>query len=204
MKIIDKFKDIFGKIFNKKEEIKALPEARYEQKNYYTFHREDGTSFDIIPIVDKVGNQVYEQVLNHASNQIQYLPKYCISSNEVQEINGCNMTSILMDIDRDVLENPQYSNYIANVFLGAKKIPKIMEEYEKYAGGLEIRDTGEITEKLDQGIISGLKANRQQNFERYKQEQAKREAQLQMEMKDKAKTINVNIKTSHAEELSGR
>ena len=205
MKIIDKLKEMFSKIFNKEEQPKALPEANLTQNNIQTFYRDDGTTINISPILDKLGNQVYEQVLNHRTGQIQYMPKYNISSNELEGMIGCSMTSILMDVDSKLLQNPTYSHYISNVLLGTNRISKIINEYERYAGGIEMNESGDITGKyIDKGIIKGLTANRQENFAKYQEEQARRDAERQAEIIQQAQAHDVNIKTSHAEELSNR
>ena len=203
MKIIDKFKEMFSKIFNKEEQPKALPEANLTQNNIPTFYRDDGTTINISPILDKLGNQVYEQVLNHRTGEMQYMPKYSISSNELEGIIGCSMTNILMDVDSKLLQDPTYSHYISNVLLGSNRISKIINEYERYAGGLEMNDSGDIKgEYIDKGIIAGLSASRQENFARYQQEQARRDAEREAEIRQQAQAHGVNIKTSHAEELS--
>lgn len=205
MNIIDKLKDMFNKIFKKEEQAKALPEAYYPQNNFRTFYRNDGTSIDVMPVLDKLGNQAYEQVLNYNTGEIQYLPKYNISSKELENYIGCDMTSILMDVDKNILDNPQYSDYIANVFLGTDRMSKIINEYEKYAGGMEIDDTGAITSRyVDSGIISGLKENRQQNYIKYQQEQENRDADFRREKMEQAKNHAFEVKTSHAEDLSER
>lgn len=203
MKILDKFKEMFAKIFNREEQPKALPEAVSMNNNLKTFYREDGTTINISPILDKLGNQVYEQVLNHRTGQIQYMPKYNICSEEIRNLTGSDMTNILMDVDIKLLQDPTYSSYIANTLLGTNRISKIMNEYERYAGGIEINDVGEVRGKyIDNGIIAGLKANRQENFARYQEEQARREAEREAEIKEYAESQGVNIKTSHAEDLS--
>ena len=80
MKLIDKFKEMFSKIFNREEQPKALPEANYTRDNMITFYRNDGTTIGISPRLDKLGNQTYETVLNHRTGQLQYVPKYNICS----------------------------------------------------------------------------------------------------------------------------
>ena len=136
MKIIDKFKEIFSKIFNRDEQPKALPDANFTRNNMFTFYRNDGTSIEISPRLDELGNQTYETVLNYRTGQLQYLPKYNICSEEINNIRGYNVTSIVMDVDSRLLQDPVYSSYIVNSLLGADRIYKIFREYEGYAGGI--------------------------------------------------------------------
>ena len=202
MKIIDKFKEMFSKIFNRDEQPKALPEAistRYEMTTYY---RDDGTSIGISPMLDKLGNQAYETVLNYRTGQLQYLPKYNICSEEINNIRGCNLTSIVMDVDSRLLQDPTYSNYIVNSFLGTDRIYKIFNEYEGYAGGISINERGEIGRYIDQGIVQSLNAVRLQKNEIYEKEQEKRNEEWRLAVEEKAKNIPLHIKDSHAEELS--
>lgn len=87
MKITDKIKEIWNNIFHKNPEIKALPETTNTQL-INNFYREDGSSISITPILDKVGNQIFEQVLNHRTGELQNVAKYCVCSPELREMTG--------------------------------------------------------------------------------------------------------------------
>lgn len=202
MKITDKIKEIWNNIFHKNPEIKALPETTNTQL-INNFYREDGSSISITPILDKVGNQIFEQVLNHRTGELQNVAKYCVCSPELREMTGSDMQTILMDFDSNFLKNPNYQHYIINTLLAPERMSKIIGEYENYAGGITINESGNIEGKyIDKGIINGLTASRQENFARYQQEQAARKESDRESMQQQAANHSVHYKNSHAEDLS--
>ena len=202
MKITDKIKEIWNKIFHKNPEIKALPEVTNPQL-MNSFYRNDGSCISITPILDRVGNQVFEQVLNHRTGELQNIAKYCVCSPEIEQITGSDMKTILMDFDSSFLQNPDYQNYIVNNLLAPNRMSKIIGQYENYAGGIKIDESGTIQGKyVDKGIINGLTASRQENFARYQQEQARRDAEYRQSIAENAKNIPIHFKTDHAEDLS--
>ena len=202
MKILDKVKDVWKKIFNKKDEIKALPAATNIQ-NTHNFYREDGSNITISPVLDRTGNQLYEQVLNHRTGELQNIAKYSVYSPEMQQLTGSDIETILIDLDSKLLQDSNYSNYVVNTLLSPERISKIVNQYENYAGGISVNESGEITGKfVDNGIIKGLTASRQENFQRYQQEQAARDAAYRNEIRSNAANHSVEYKTNHAEDLS--
>ena len=202
MKIFDKVKDIWNKIFNKKDEIKALPESTNIQTTH-SFYREDGSNIMISPVLDRTGNQVYEQVLNHRTGELQNIAKYSVCSPEMQELTGSDIKTILIDLDSKLLQDSNYSNYVVNTLLSPDRLSKIVNQYENYAGGISVDESGEITGKfVDKGIIKGLTASRQENFQKYQQEQAARDAAYKDEIRANAANHSVEYKTNHAEDLS--
>ena len=202
MNILDKIKDFWNKIFHKTPEIKALPEGTTNQF-INNFYREDGSCISINPILDKAGNQIFEQVLNHRTGELQNIAKYCVGSPEIGQLTGSDIQTILMDFDSSFLQNPDYQNYIVNTLLAPERMSKIIGQYENYAGGLTLDESGNIVEKyVDTGIITGLTASRQENFARYQQEQANRDEAYIQAIKEKAENTPINYKTSHAKDLS--
>ena len=202
MKITDKIKELWNKFFHKNPEIKALPETTSPQP-INSFYRNDGSSISITPVLDRVGNQVFEQVLNHRTGELQNIAKYCVCSPEIEQITGSDMKTILIDLDSSFLGNPNYQDYILNTLLSPDRIPKIIGQYENYAGGINLDESGNISGRfIDKGIINGLTASRQENFARYQQEQANRDAAYRQSIEENAKNTPINYKTSHAEDLS--
>ena len=112
--------DNIKKIFMRKE-TKALPEAQSRPYNQgITLRREDGSFIMITPNLDRVGNQIYEQVFNHNTGERQCLPKFTIADNalaEAQTNRGATITSICMDVRPEWLNNEYYAHYIANYLL---------------------------------------------------------------------------------------
>lgn len=203
MRITDKIKEIWNNIFHKNPETKALPEATSNQ-SINSFYRDDGSSISITPVLDRTGNQVFEQVLNHRTGELQNIAKYCVCSPELRQLTGSDMKTILMDFDSCFLQNPDYQNYIVNTLLAPERMQKIIGQYENYAGGITLDESGNIEGKyIDKGIINGLTASRQENFARYQQEQAAREESDRESMRQQAANLSVNYKNSHAEDLSG-
>lgn len=143
MKITDKIKEIWNKIFHKNPETKALPEARNTQ-HMNSFYREDGSSISITPVLDRAGNQVFEQILNHRTGELQNIAKYCVCSPELRQLTGSDMKTVLMDFDSSFLQNPDYQNYIVNTLLAPERMQKIIGQYENYAGGITLDESGNI------------------------------------------------------------
>lgn len=53
-----------------------------------TFTREDGTTITVVPELDKLGNQLYEQVFNPSTGVFQCIPKYLIRCDELKQLFG--------------------------------------------------------------------------------------------------------------------
>ena len=202
MNILSKIKDFWNNLFHKKPEIQALPEGTTNQF-INNFYREDGSCVSIQPILDRTGNQVFEQVLNHRTGELQNIAKYCVSSPEFKQLTGYDMRTILMDFNSSFLQNPDYKNYIVNTLLAPERMGKIISQYENYAGGITLDESGNIAGKyIDQGIINGLTASRRENFARYQQEQAKRDEAYKQSIKEQAENTPTHYKTSHVKDLS--
>ena len=194
---------LFGKREKETEQPPIVNNRRNNVMNFRTLQRRDGTSIDIMPVVDSMGNQTYDQVFNSRTNKMQLLPKFVINSSEVARLGKGNFTTILMDINKDLLDTPEGANWIANGLLSGQRIEKIINDYNGYAGGLAINENGQITGKYkDEGIINGLKMTAQEKNAVYQKEQALRDEQATAQAIAKAEKYGVNIKTSHAEDLS--
>lgn len=194
---------LFGKKEKETEQPPIVNDRRNNVMNFRTLQRRDGTSIDIMPVVDSMGNQTYDQVFNSRTNKMQLLPKFVINSSEVARLGKGNFTTILIDINKDLLDTPEGANWIANGLLSGQRIEKIIKDYNGYAGGLAINENGQITGKYrDEGIINGLKMTAQEKNAVYQKEQALRDEQATAQAIAKAKKYGVNIKTSHAEDLS--
>ena len=189
----------------KENEVKQAPVEKSENNNmkFQTLQRRDGTSINIMPVVDKMGNQTYEQVFNERTKQMQLMPKFVVSSPEIARVKGADFTTILMDINKDALYTLQGADWVANGLLSGERISKVLNEYGGYAGGLSIDQNGQVTGKyIDPGIVNGLKVSKQQQWEEYQANQAVREAEYKNKIVADSEKQGVNIKTSHAEDLS--
>lgn len=148
MNILDRIKNF---LFRNK--VKALPspsdEKDHSASNSFVLNRNDGTTVTIRPILDRVGNQAYEQVFNEASHQFQNIPRYMVSCNELSEIcgEGTLAKQILMDINADTLKDPYYADYIANNILNGNRMEKVINEYHGYAGTILTDKNGAIINK---------------------------------------------------------
>ena len=194
---------LFGKKAKETEQPPIVNNRRVEGRSFTTLVRKDGTSIDIMPVVDSMGNQTYDQVFNDRTNQMQLMPKFVINSPEVARFGKGNFTTVLIDINKDLLDTPQGADWIANKLLSGQRIQKVLQEYNGYAGGLSINQNGQITGKyIDEGIVNGLKLSKQQQWEAYQANQILRDEQAKAQAISNAEKYGVNIKTSHAEDLS--
>lgn len=194
---------LFGKKVKETEEPQALNNRKNNTMNFRTLQRRDGTSIDIMPVVDSMGNQTYDQVFNSRTNQMQLLPKFVINSPEIEKMGKGSFTTILMDINKDLLDSPEGAEWISNGLLSSQRIEKVINTYGGYAGGLAINENGQITGKyIDEGVVNGLKISKQQQWEVYQANQVHRDEQAKAQAIANAEKYGVNIKTSHAEDLS--
>jgi len=203
MKLLDRIKQFF----NRKNRIEALPEpqSNYIVENKMILNREDGTSIEISPVLDRTGNQQYEQVFNNRTQQMQYIPKYKIYSEELKELINPNILqhTILMDINPEMLKNEYYADYIANQMLSQERMSKVIKQYQSYAGGISLDENGQVRGRyVDDGIIQTLNATREENSRRVEEARINREEADRKEILEKAQNLSVNIKNSHAEDLS--
>lgn len=206
-KLWNKIKGVFK---GEKNETKALPEAQSNQNNLenqsIVISRRDGSTIRLIPMLDKTGNQTYTPVLNAKTGEMQYTHEYTIvdeALSNAQTIHGSSMTKILMDADMNLLKDPTYNYYIADILLDSKRMGEIIDNNEHYAGGLNIGDEGQIQGyHCDEGIIQGLQASRNEKFAIYSREQEARQVAETQKIQENAVKNGVNIKTSHAEALS--
>lgn len=136
------------------------------QTNYYNITRADGSILSIAPETDSMGYQLYSQIYNTRTNQTQTIPRFWVISDELRAASiHSNLVheSILIDIDPNILQNPYYASYVANVLLNADRTRKVMKEYHKYAGGLTYDENGYVIDKyVDQGIIDSLRKDAQE------------------------------------------
>ena len=189
----------------KENKVEQAPVEKSENNNmkFQTLQRRDGSKIDIMPVVDKMGNQTYEQVFNERTKQMQLMPKFVVSSPEIAKLKGADFTTILMDINKDALYTLQGADWVANALLSGERMSKVINEYGGYAGGLSIDQTGQITGKyIDPGIVNGLNISNKQRWEEYQANQAVRDKEDEAKIKANAEQKGVNIKTSHAEDLS--
>ena len=194
---------LFGKKDNQQEQQAPIENKRSNNINFQTLQRRDGTSINIMPVVDSMGNQTYEQVFNNATKQMQLMPKFIINSPELANIAKGDFTTVLMDINKDILNTPQGADWVANGLLSGQRLQKVFNEYGGYAGGLAMDQFGQITGKyIDPGIVNGLKMSKQQQWQEYQVEQTNRDKQATEQAIVTSQKYGVNIKTSHAEDLS--
>lgn len=200
MGLIDR---LFGKKTKENEQPLMANNRRNNEMNFKKLQRRDGTSIDIMPVLDETGYQKYESVYNNRTHEGQYIAKFIISSQEVERLGKGNFITILMDVDENTLNTLEGVDWIANGLLSGQRIEKIINTYNGYAGGLTKNQNGQITGKyIDQGIVEWLKMDAQEKNEVRKKEQAIIDEKLKAEAIAKAEKQGINIKTSHAENLS--
>lgn len=203
MKWLDRIKQFF----NRKNKVETLPEAQsnYIVENKMILNRADGTTIEISPALDRTGNQLYEQVFNDATQQIQYIPKFNIYSEELRSLVDSNILqhTILMDINPEILKNQYYADYIANQMLSQERMKKVVGEYENYAGGISFDENGAVTGRyVDKGIIRTLNATKEERNRMMTEARLKKDEEYKREVMEKAQNTSLNIKESHAEDLS--
>ena len=171
--------------------------------NFQTLQRRNGTSINIMPVLDKMGNQIYQQVFNNRTNELQLIPRFTISSPELRNFVNGDFAPVLIDIDKEILNTLEGAEWVANGLLSSERLEKVFNQYRGYAGGLTVDQNGQITGKyVDQGIIDGIKISKEQEWKEYQARQAVLDEKLKNQRIDEAKKYGVNIKTSHAEPLS--
>lgn len=152
------------------------------QTNYYHLQRDDGTTVSIAPETDSMGYQLYSQIYNPTTNQLQTIPRFWVISDELRALSihpNLVHESLLIDIDPNILQNPYYASQVANTLLNADRMQKIMRQYHKYVGGLEYDQNGYVTGKyVDQGIINSLGMDAQTR-------EAERQASVQQDLAHK-------------------
>lgn len=205
MGLRDRLNELFGR--NKKAKETQQPpivnNRRNNAMNFRTLQRRDGTSIDIMPVLDTLGGQECKPVYNNRTHQGQHIAKFIICSPEVERLGKGNFTTILIDINKELLDSPEGADWIANGLLSSQRIEKVINEYNGYAGGLVRNENGQITGKyVDQGIIEWLGMDAQEKSKKYQKEQTLRDEQYKAKIKADAAKRGVNIKTSHAEDLS--
>lgn len=207
MKILDKIKEI---LFGKK--VKALPQSQYDnqftqnsgQPQSFTLQRNDGTEVTITQMVDKVGNQLYEQVYSAKDNIMKCIPKYLIGANEITDIipHSLGVQQMLMEIDIELLNNPYYADYIANNLLNKERMPKIIREYANYVGGINIYPDGRAEKGIDPSVINALKLSNEEKKRILEEERIKRDKETKAQILQNAVNIQPEYKKSHAEDLT--
>lgn len=207
MKILDKIKEI---LLGKKA--KALPQPQYDNKfiqnsrqpQSFTLQRSDGSEITITQMVDKVGNQLYEQVYSAKDNVMKCIPKYLISANEITDIipHSLGTQQMLMEIDIELLNNSYYADYIANNLLNKERMPKIIQEYANYVGGINIYPDGRAEKGIDPSVINALKLSNEEKKQILEKERIKREKEFTAQILQNAANIQPEYKKSHAEDLS--
>lgn len=192
MGFLDRFRRKNDEPVHTVQSINTLP-----QTNYYNIPREDGSILSIAPETDKMGNQLYSQIYNTNTNQLQLIPRFWVISDELRAASiHSNLIheSILIDIDPNILQNPYYASQVANVLLSADRMSKVMKQYHQYAGGLEYDQNGYVVGKyVDNGIISSLQIDATER-------ETIRQASVQKDLEDK-KTAAKHI-TPHREDYS--
>ena len=99
------------------------------QIHYYHLQREDGSTVSIAPEVDSMGYQLYSQIYNSRTNEMQNIPRFWVISDELKALSihqNLVHESLLIDIDPNILQNPYYANEVANQLLSADRMIKIM------------------------------------------------------------------------------
>lgn len=207
MKILDKIKEM---LFGKK--VKALPQPQNDNKfiqnnekaQSFTLQRSDGSEVTITQMVDKVGNQLYEQVYSAKDNVMKCIPKYIITANEITDIipHSLGSQQMLMEIDIKLLNNPYYADYIANNLLNKERMPKIIQEYANYVGGINIYPDGRAKKGIDPSVINALKLSNEEKKQILEEERIKRDEEAKAQILQNAANIQPEYKKSHAEDLS--
>lgn len=199
MNILDRIKNFLKKTEGEVEQSQAV-NTNINLPNSHILPRADGSTLEIAPELDKMGNPTYEQVYNRRTKAIQAIPKFRVSSSNELMMQGVLSKVILMDIDPQLLNNPQYADFIANEMLSAKRMEKVIEEYGNYAGTIRTDSNGRLMKMKDEGIISSLKATNLENAKRIEED---RKVAHKLEA-DAIRANSANTRTSRAENLSGQ
>ena len=210
MNIFEKIKQfLFGK-----REIKELPEQTqtqsYSEQNKNIIFREDGSQFMLIPMLDRTGNQLYEQVWSEYEKTVKSIPVFNVYSEELRELspnkNTYMGTRILIDMDPTNLRDSEFVEYLANNVLNKDRMEKIVTSCYNYAGLIEKRvdNEGRVTfrKDLDTSVIDNLNLSEQKRREIINEEMKKREEENIKTMREQAANMEVHYKDSHAEDLS--
>lgn len=209
MNIFEKIKQFF-----KRKEIKALPDKIENNTKDYASEvvltRDDGTIVTIKPRIDRLGNQMYEQIWSDYENEMKCIPKFLVYSEELKKMSSYKDlymgTDILIDINPSDLQNPEFAEYLANNVLYKEIMPKIVEEYCSYAGIVEktLDDEGRVSfdRKMDITIINSLNIIKDEKTKETLEEMQRREQEIKAKIKEEAKNKKVNDKNDHAEDLS--
>ena len=210
MGLLDRFKNLFRR--NKAENINALPEytgsyPQYENpsvvsSNAYKLTREDGTTIEIEPVLDDLGYQSYSQVYNQRTHQMQNIPKFKVMHDWSH--GRIRQDEILMDIDPNILNNPEYSQFIANTMLSEDRIFKIINEYGNYAGMIAQDQNGRLGKTIDAGIIKTLNSERAVTANKIEEDRINAENLRNREILERAKQRGVHIETNPEIDLSGQ
>lgn len=196
----------FDKIFRKRLENNStqLPtaynvEPRRKAKEY-NITREDGECVTIKPVLDKVGNQFYEQVFNSRTQQMQSIPRFIIMAEELKRLIGPQALglSVLIDINPKDLDNPEFGEYIVNKMLNSDRMSKVINQYHNYVGCVMAHENGVYEKIVDYGIINTLASNKQKYYSDYE----RRITEEMEKMKKQAQSMPVHYKTCHASDLS--
>ncbi|MCI8352207.1 MAG: hypothetical protein HFJ58_01040 [Clostridia bacterium] len=202
MKIIDKIISLF-----KRKNIKQLQEGTVNTvKNEYNFERSDGTTISISPVLDRVGNQCYEQVFNNRTGEIQNIPKYNIYAEELKELVHPSILNhtVMIDIDYSMLEDQNVANYVVNHMLNKERMGKIIHEYKNYVGGLQKNEEGkpELEKIVDLGIVEALTATEEERNKMLEQQRLTRDEEYMRSVVESSRNVKVHYKDSHATDLS--
>lgn len=203
MKIWDKIKQVF-----KKDTIKTLPEGQEvystNDRTSYKITRADGTELEIWPQLDRLGNQIYEQVYNSRTNQMQCIPKFTIYADELKDLLHSQILScpVLIDMDPNLLKNQECLQYIANNMLNKERMQKVINQYKGYAGILEVDSNFRYDKKIDMGIIETKTKTKEEYDRMLMKAWEKRDMEEEKRIREESKNLTTHYKTSHAEDLT--
>lgn len=170
----------------------------YSSSQLYTMTK-NNKQLSIFPLVDNNNVLSQEPIYDKYGNYIKNLTnfRYVEIDNNTQEFKQFN---ILVDLDLNLYNNDiNYRNAIYSKLLSFNRIPKICNEYNRYAGGLYFnRKTNQYEKYVEKTILDSLEYKQQLRYQKNSTvAKTKRQAFLR-----EISARSVHYKDSHAEVLT--
>lgn len=193
----------FSKLFSRKKENTRQTEHPnnypVDQYGFTNITREDGTTLNIKPLLDRDGNQSYQTIIDERTGEQIPIPQYVIM--QTNEFGGFKQDKVLMELTAKALQDPQYANYIANHMLNTPNLDKVLNEQHGYVGGVQTRDNEIVRTAVRLGIVDTLEKQHEEENTKKLLETIRGMDEDKYRIYQNAKNHEVHIKTSHAERL---
>lgn len=102
------------------------------------FERDDGSTLSLIPRMLQNGKQECETIINEKTGNMVKIPVYTVINENHQQGAQILAHRILLDINIEQLKSFQQDEiqFFANDLLSKERIERVVNQYEKYAGGM--------------------------------------------------------------------